>query len=292
MHIGATELEFSKKIARDPSVYLREASGLPDPVPLSPDATPVPIVLVAHSMGAMVLMHWAWREHIKIWSNKIRLGDHSPTLYQNVFTNDLYKIVGAVVLDMAPADRPATFNNTIRMIEFLTQIPLLLFKNAKEVEVWLLENGPKDVFNQQNIFQIRYHLSNLDFSDKNQPKWKIGLSEIIGGLHSILWEEGGFDSMKLAWDTLNFANRRRVLAHKPIWEHAEKFSEVPFCFVFGETSSYYNPKAVENIQKHFQEPHIVDIKGADHFLFMRHKPQFMRVLRGFLQEIENKSQIK
>lgn len=256
-----------------------------------PPGEPLPLLLVAHSMGAMGLMHWMWREHVNIWAHKVSLGGESPYLRSNVFSNPSYRVIGAVIIDMAPAERPDSFNETIRIIDFLPKVPLHELRSPQEVEKWLLANGPSDVFNQQHIFQIRYHLSNLDYTNPAQPRWRIGLQEIVHGLHEILWEEGGVDCIRQARDALATANRRRVTEHKRIWERPTRFTEFPTYFVFGENSPYNTERAHQSIFLHFQQPNLVEMKKADHFMFMRHKNSFMEQLRRFCYDAEVKARL-
>lgn len=258
-----------------------------------PDAAaasgPLPVVLVAHSMGAMALMDWLWREHVNIWAHRCFLGSDSPLIESNVFSNEHYKVIGAVIIDMAPSQRPDSFNDTIRLIDFLPEVPLDQLHSSQEVEKWLLVNGPDDVFNQQNIFQIRYQLTNIDFTDPANPRWRIGLKEIVGGLHEILWEEGGIASMQQARDALMVANRRRISQRKKIWERPTKFNKFPCYFIFGEDSPYNTPAAHEGVWQHFFQPHVLQLNKADHFMFMRHKTSFMELFRSMCYDAELQS---
>lgn len=266
---------------------------------LASESGPLPILLVAHSMGGVALMHWLWREHVLHFSANLAQGRNASVSSTDdgvpstdplplVFSNPLYKIIGAIIIDVGPTQRPRSFYQTVEMLQFLPELPLDQLRSLKEVEQWLLENGPPHLFNQSSIWEIRYHLSNIQFppseklnarstNDLPPAKWKIGLNEILGNLQNILWCDGG-EQVQKALQHVQQTAGPSVLP--------PPFRSFPLQFVFGEKSPYNQPKAHESIERFFDESSVMEIAGADHFLHIQQRKAFCHILTEFAREAE------
>lgn len=97
-------------------------------------------------MGSLVLLHWIWNEHIRRWSRHVCSVEKGSPPRISAFSNHLYLIVGTVPVDIAPTSRPDCFSDTLRMIRFLPEIQLGMFRTVRDVEQWALQSGPQDIF--------------------------------------------------------------------------------------------------------------------------------------------------
>lgn len=249
-------------------------------LPSTTTARPLPIFLVAHSMGAMGLMHWMWKTHIKRWSHANVEGKEL-----NVFRNRTYRVVGAAVVDMAPAPRPSTFANTRHLIAALPSIPIHTMHSRAEAEQWLLAHGPRDVCTQANIWLIRYQLSNLVFQKGSPPIWKVGLNEIIKGLDHIMWVDGGTTCVA----DINDSRQRWLSAGdtgRCVPFVVPKFAEFPTYFLFGSVSPYNTAVGHQKLLEYFDMPCVMEMEKANHFMFMTHKRSFVDTLRNILYSTE------
>lgn len=70
------------------------------------------------------------------------------------------------------------------MIRFFQQMPVHEFISAKKAETWILEHLPDHLrWLRDDIAQLRYHLTHIDFAHKPYPRWKLGINEIVNGIH-------------------------------------------------------------------------------------------------------------
>jgi pimeloyl-ACP methyl ester carboxylesterase len=258
--------------------------------------SPVPLILVAHSMGALGVLHWMWTAHLRQWRDHVLASGYGAlrpakgrastehTFSSNtvsLFSNPAYRVIGAVILDTAPAERPASFQGTKRLIRSLPSIPLATLDTRADVEHWMLKNGPKDVCTPNHIWLLRYQLSNLTFPKNGPPTWKIGLQEIIHGLDHISWRSGG-DSCDAI---LREVEKLAVSQHLPT-PAPPPLDEFPAFFLFGATSPYDTPATRAAVRRIFKSPCIVEMDDAGHFLFVQQKRTFVATLQNMCYALE------
>lgn len=268
----------------------------------APAAEPLPLILVAHSMGALGLTHWMWRTHAQLWRDRIvrcgagavrpaavppeptataAAGSSSSSRDGTLFANAAYRVLGAVLVDTAPAARPASFQQTRHLIESLRSIPLAAMRSRSEVEAWLLKNGPPDVCTPANIWLLRYQLSNLAFAKDAAPAWRIGLREITRGLDHISWHHGGA-AVAAALRQVESLAVSQGLPPPPL----PPLDEFPAYYLFGATSPYDTPVSRAAVRRLFTAPCVVEMADSNHFMFMVQKRSFVDTLQRMCYAME------
>lgn len=252
----------------------------------------VPIVLMAHSMGGAGLMNFIWKNHtefldtLSAQNEKICLTsthDHSTPLPEicvnKMFANDSYEIVGAVVVDVGPCPRPESFHRMADAVKYLATIPLDTFHSMADVEKFVIANGPKPTFSQENMWMVKYFLSNLTTEHRDAPsssskatphfRWRCGIHEVSKGMNRLLWP---------------YDNTAEGSGHVyPV------MSAFPVHFVFGQLSPYYNATATGSVGNYFGDVSIGVVEGGSHFMFLERKKLFCSEVRSFLHKIHDKA---
>lgn len=264
---------------------------------------PVPLVLVGHSMGGVVAMHWLWREHTL---HQIRQLVDSPLHAAKpplcaAFSNPLYRVVGVVIVDVGPTQRPLTFSSTTEMIRLLPTIPVARLRDMQEVEAWLLSTHGSSIRHPAAIWQMRYYLSNLCFPGRCRQRgahpsgggeaaagacWKIGLEEILTNLSNIVWCDGG-PRVSAALEAARSGGGRGTGCHGVTLGGGEKvvascFNAIPLLFIFGGRSPYNHPKAHTSIPQYFDAAKVVEVVGGDHFLHIKKRKTFASLVALFV----------
>lgn len=295
-------------LAEDVTDFLADYAAATAASPMTPGAPsclspqrggPVPLILVAHSMGALGVLHWMWTAHLKQWRDHVLAngqgslrpskaaasgaaataeGTSGPT---SLFSNDAYRVLGAVLIDTAPAERPTSFQDTKRLIRSLPSIPLDTLDTRADVERWMQENGPKDLCTPDNIWLLRYQLSNLIFQKDAPPAWKIGLHEILHGLDRISWRSGGDSCDAIVRDVEKLAVAQGLPTPAP-----PPLDEFPTFYLFGATSPYDTPVTRAAVRRIFKSPCVLEMEEAGHFLFMRQKRTFVSTLQDMCYALE------
>lgn len=264
----------------------------------STPTSPVPLILVAHSMGALGVLHWMWTAHLRQWRDDILVNGHgalhqsrasataatSPDAITSLFSNSDYRILGTVFIDTAPAERPVSFQKIKQLIRSLPNIPLDQLGSRAAVERWIQENGPKDLCTPDSIWLLRYQLSNLTFSKDSPPTWKVGLQEIIDGLDSISWHSGCDMCDAIVRDVERLAVSQNLPTPSPPPMH-----QFPVFYLFGATSPYDTPVTRAAVRRLFKSPCIMEMEDAGHFLFMQHKRTFVSTLQNVCYTLEEAS---
>eukprot|EP00796_Vickermania_ingenoplastis_P006540 gene6540-4715_t len=235
-----------------------------------PGDTPVPLILVGHSMGGVTALHWIWREHLL---HHHRCQQHAlplslPLVPPPCFANQFYRIVGAVIIDVGPTARPLVFSDTMRRLRFLREIPVEQLHSLAAVEQWVCSNGPPDLFHPGALWQVRYYLSNLVFEPGGPARWRINLDAILNHLDHLVWCDGGPRVVVKALQQTGLCRRR--------------FDTFPLLFLFGEHSPYNHPRAHQSIAAHFSQPVTLEVLGADHFLHIHQRKTFCRLVSNFV----------
>ena len=213
-----------------------EEFAVPSRLVTSPTDRP-PLFLIAHSMGGAAAMH-ALCSNLELWE----------------------KVSGAVIVDIGPCQRPPYTRRLQDAVKSLQSIPLNSLSSRKEVESWLLLNGPQHVFRPkdntpttESIWLARYLLSNL--STSGNINWEINLDSIGQGLEKLAWE-----------------------LNPPL----VKKCPIPTMFIFGGSSPYLTETtAQESIPKFFERSEIKVIPNAGHFLFLDRRKEFCEIVSKF-----------
>ncbi|KPA84044.1 hypothetical protein ABB37_02172 [Leptomonas pyrrhocoris] len=252
--------------------------------------SPVPLILVAHSMGALGLMHWMWTEHLRQWRDRVLANGLGPlrpsqsaaaTSQRSLFATPAYRVLGAVLIDTAPAERPASFYDTTRLIRSLSSVPLGTLHSRTAVEGWMQQHGPRDLCTPDKIWLLRYQLSNLTFPKGAAPTWRIGLEEIINGLDRISWSSGSVARDAIVREVERLAVSRGLPTPAP-----PPLDEFPVSCVFGATSPYDTAATRAAVRRIFKAPSILEMEDAGHFLFMWQKRTFVSTLRDVCYALE------
>lgn len=277
-------------LAEDVSDFLRDYAAA-----VAPAGSPVPLILVAHSMGALGVMHWMWTAHLRQWRDTILANGHAslrpgaavPSAQSRevpLFSNPGYRVLGAVLIDTAPAERPASFHDTKRLICELAKIPLDTLDSRAAVERWMLEHGPPDLTSPEHLWLLRYQLSNLLCPRNAAPSWKIGLHEIIAGLDRISWRSGGDTCAAILQEVERLAVQHGLPVPAP-----PPLDEFPAFYLFGATSPYDTAVTRAAVRRLFRAPCVLEMEEAGHFLFMRQKRTFVSTLQNMCYAIEKAS---
>ena len=213
------------------------------------------IVLVGHSMGGMVMMHYLWtRRRTLSLSNR---GTNQPE-------PNGYDRAGGIALDIGPGPRPASFSRMGEAVKNLQSIPLEKFHSRGELEDWVIANlAPKEIYRRDNIWVVRYLLTNVDTTVKPYV-WRVPLPTVVKGLNSILWTHGDECSSSASFSSL------------------ETKVDIPMLFIFGEKSDYNALPMKDPIPRYFSNATVTEVAGGSHFLFLDKKAQVVQQMREFL----------
>lgn len=261
----------------------RVIRGGAEPPASAAGASDFKIVLVAHSMGGMLLMDYLWRFHRRGATSEG--GGHE----EDGLKDD--RVVGAVIVDVAPFTRPEWFYRLRDDLQVLKDLPATQMTTHSEAEQWVKKHANPSL--AANTWMIKYLLTNLE----RRPHAIHGALDAAPTAAESPYANVGaivpVDAHKR--ETLQWKCNLNVLIDnidKTLWAHdaprdtsGGSLVTLPTLHVFGEMSPYRSTESLAAIPKFFGNADVRTVLGAGHFVHIEKRRAFTDLLRAFLAKV-------